>query len=102
SKLTVNLSGDGQTGWSLDGTMNLGGSKSFFINRLGGTSHMIQAGHLNISDSKVEISADMWFFPWGTTTFEAPTSQLRMRGHTGIREGATFIGQGTLINGIGG
>lgn len=101
NKLTLNLAGGPQSAWWMDGQLNLSGSKLFFVNRLAG-SYVLNKGETNISDSNVEISAGMLFMPEAVVNFATADSDLRMRGETSIREGATFHGEGTLQNGIGG
>lgn len=101
NKLTVNLAGGPQVAWWMDGELNLSGSKLFFVNRLAG-SYVLNKGETNISDTNVEVSAGMLFMPEAVVNFATADSDLRMRGETNIREGATFLGEGTLQNGVGG
>jgi hypothetical protein len=101
NRFTLNITGSEEQGWVMGGELNLVGSDFFFLNRLAG-SRIVLSGVMNISDSKTEVSSDMNVMPWSTVNFEAPESDLRMRGNTWISEGATFNGEGTLHNGIGG
>lgn len=101
AKLTLNLAGGSQTAWTMSGELNLAGLNPLFVNRLAGAP-VINFGETNISDSNVEVSADMVFMPGSYVNFAAAGSDLRMRGETNVRAGSNFNGEGTLHNGIGG
>jgi hypothetical protein len=99
-RLTLNLTGDTQAAWAMLGTLNLYGLGPFFGTRLAGAP-LLLLGAMNVN-LKVEVLADLITMPTSVVNFTAPTSELRLRGETSLREGTIYNGQGTLINGLGG
>ena len=100
-RLTFNLDGGTQSGWGMNGVMNLSGNPVLFVNRVDG-AYFVMDGEMNIDASKVEIGAGVYFWPGSSLNFASAASQLRMRGETHLREGMEITGAGTLINGLGG
>lgn len=100
NRITVNLANP-DAAWQMGGVLNLTGNNLLFFDRVFG-SEMAVTGVLNISNSRVGILADVAFGGSAVVNFGGGGSQLRLRGDTLIAPGATFNGDGLLINGNGG
>lgn len=96
--LTLNLS-DPKAAWTMEGVMNLAGIGALPVTRVGG-SRMIVEGDLNVKGGLVQVTADTDF--QGASVDIQSGSTLRMRGRTFVDEASTFLGEGTLRNGLGG
>ncbi|BBO36248.1 hypothetical protein [Lacipirellula parvula] len=100
-KLTMNLGGGTQFGWSMNGVLNLSGNPVLFVNRIDG-AHFVMNGQMNVDATKVEIGANVFFWPDAQLNFASAASQLRLRGESHFLSGAEINGAGTIINGLGG
>lgn len=92
-KMTVNLPGN--DAWLMDGDMSLSGAGGILVDRIAGSPFQL-FGNLNLA-TKSGITADAWFRIGSQTTFEAPTTQLRLSGNSRISEGAVFVGAGEIL-----
>jgi hypothetical protein len=97
-RLTLNLA-DPTAAWTMNGTMHLGGLGILTTTRVVG-SDMIFTGDLNMFSGIAQITANTTFQDAQVRFLESGT--LRMRGGTIVDAGTTFLGMGTLENGIGG
>ncbi|WP_428388605.1 hypothetical protein [Mucisphaera sp.] len=99
SRLTVNLDDPAET-WEMAGSMDLVGNGLTFMTRLAGSEVSI-TGQTEVT-SQAQITANANFLWSSVTTWAAPSARLRLTGETAIDDAATFVGTGTLINGVGG
>lgn len=102
NRLTLNLSGGIQAAWVVNGTLNFSSSPLLFANRLAGAPVIVSGGDVNVLSGRVEISADLILMPDADVNFGNSDAILRLRGESNVRDGASFSGAGTLIDGIGG
>lgn len=100
SSMTINLS-DPSAHWTMAGEMNLVNSNAFAPTRVAG-SRMRVTGDVNIDGAGVRVSADTDFASISLVNFATEDSSLLMSGKTRVEQGASFVGGGTLINGVGG
>jgi hypothetical protein len=98
NRITINLPDDAP--WTMAGTLNLSGNILFFVERLGGSPVRI-TGDVTTSGNLM-ITSDATFADTSSVDFASSTTTLRMIGRSRVELGATFTGDGTLENGIGG